>query len=232
MMNLYYHLKNHQNILLLFGGFASHPTHFLPFIPQSYDCIIVYHYQHLDFGALKTCLKHLDKEFKITLLGFSMGVFVARCFLESLQDDLQDPIKQDFTKEKSLNFVRKIAINGTEFGIHSRFGIPPRLFKLTQKAFDLEVFKHNLFGEFLDKTSDFIFLDSKILREELGFFIQVCAQFNTIKHEILWDKAILSKNDLVFNPQSQRLFWETFKSEQTQILEINAPHFAFFGWNL
>ncbi len=119
-----------------------------------------------------------------------MGVFVARVFLESLEQD-------------SIHFVRKIAINGTEFGIHSQFGIPLKLFKLTQRTFDLEAFKCNLFGKFLDKTQHFVFWDSQVLREELGFFIQTCAQFDTIGSKIFWDKIIISKQDLIFNTQHQ-----------------------------
>lgn len=239
IMRLYHQCNNRENCLLLFGGFAAHPSHFLPFIPQGYDCIIVYHYRHLDFSALKALLKEIGKESKITLLGFSMGVFAARVFLESLQDDLQgesqDFMRRDSAKEDSLNFVRKIAINGTEFGIHLKFGILPRLFKLTQKSFDLESFKCNLFGEFLDKANDFVFRDSKVLREELGFFIQSCAQFDKLTNTILWDQAIISKQDLVFNPEAQRAFWDSYRRERdksNQILEIDAPHFAFFKWQL
>lgn len=218
-MNIYQKINNNENILLIFGGFASHPSHFLPFIPESYDSIVLSSYRHLDFSALKSCLKSLNPQPKITLLGFSMGVFVARIFLESLEQD-------------SIPIVRKIAINGTEFGIHSQFGIPLKLFKLTQKTFDLEAFKRNLFGKFLDKTQHFVFLDSQTLREELGFFIQACAQFDTLKSKIFWDKIIISKHDLIFNAQSQRNFWIDFKNSQAQILELPTPHFAFFDWRL
>ncbi|WP_273212918.1 pimeloyl-ACP methyl esterase BioG family protein [Helicobacter rodentium] len=216
-MNLYQSLNNNKNILLIFGGFASHPSHFIPFIPQNYDLILLYRYQNLDFSKLKSCLNHLSKDCKITLVGFSMGVFIARVFMESLQD--------------TDCFVRKIAINGTEFGIHSKFGIPPKLFKLTQKTFDLEVFKRNLFGEFLSCTSDFIFLDSPILREELSFFITACERFQTISSEIVWSESIVSNRDLVFNAEFQKNFWIHFKNNKTRILELDAPHFVFFNWH-
>lgn len=218
-MNLDCNLKSRENLLLIFGGFASHPSHFLSFIPKSYDSIVLSSYRHLDFSALQSCLKLLNPKPKITLLGFSMGVFVARIFLESLEED-------------SIPIVRKIAVNGTEFGIHSQFGIPLKLFKLTQRTFDLEAFKRNLFGKSLDKTQDFIFLDSQALREELGFFIRACAQFDTIKDKILWDKIIISKHDLIFSTQSQRNFWIDFKNSQARILELDTPHFAFFDWQL
>lgn len=217
-MNIYQKINNNENILLIFGGFASHPSHFLPFIPAHYDFMLLFHYQHLDFSVLKSLLQNLNKESKITLLAFSMGVFVARIFMESSQD--------------SNHFARKIAINGTEFGIHSKFGIPPKLFKLTQKAFNLTTFKHNLFGKFFNQTHNFEFLDSNILREELGFFIQTCPQFDTITSEIFWDKILISKQDLVFDTQSQKNFWIDFKGAQERILDIDAPHFVFFDWQL
>ena len=198
-----------ENITLIFGGFGAHPTHFLPFFPK--NCIIVYHYTHLDFTALLEIL-HSFQNRKITLIAFSMGVFVARIFLEQYAIPLQ----------------RKIAINGTEYGIHTQYGIPPKLFKLTLKTFDLEAFKRNLFGEFLEKTRDFIFLDSTTLREELAFFIESCAQFPMQDSmERHWDYAIISKNDLIFSPHAQQAFW----NNKTKIIFLDAPHFTFFQWN-
>ena len=141
-----------------------------------------------------------------------MGVFVARVFLE----------------QHAILLQRKIAINGTEHGIHAQYGIPPKLFKLTLKTFDLEVFKRNLFSEFLEKTRDFIFLDSTTLRKELAFFIESCAQFPMQDSmERHWDCAIISKNDLIFSPRAQQAFW----SDKTEIILLDAPHFAFFQWN-
>ena len=198
-----------ENITLIFGGFGAHPTHFLPFFPK--NCIIVYHYTHLDFTALLEIL-HSFQNRKITLIAFSMGVFVARVFLE----------------QHAIVLQRKIAINGTEHGIHAQYGIPPKLFKLTLKTFDLEVFKRNLFSEFLEKTRDFIFLDSTTLRKELAFFIESCAQFPMQDSmERHWDCAIISKNDLIFSPRAQQAFW----SDKTEIILLDAPYFAFFQWN-
>ena len=198
-----------ENITLIFGGFSAHPTHFLPFFPK--NCIIVYHYTHLDFTALLEIL-HSFQNRKITLIAFSMGVFVARIFLEQYAIPLQ----------------RKIAINGTEYGIHAQYGIPLKFFKLTLKTFDLEAFKRNLFGEFLEKTRDFIFLDSTTLREELAFFIESCAQFPMQDSmERHWDYAIISKNDLIFSPHAQQAFW----NNKTKIIFLDAPHFTFFQWN-
>ena len=92
----------------------------------------------------------------------------------------------------------------------------------------MEAFKRNLFGEFLEKTRDFIFLDSTTLREELAFFIESCAQFPMQDSmERHWDYAIISKNDLIFSPHAQQAFW----NNKTKIIFLDAPHFTFFQWN-
>ena len=208
-MQLYKSYHNTQEVFLIFGGFASHFSHFEPFFR---DYLLLYNYTHLDFTALLEIL-HSFQNRKITLIAFSMGVFVARVFLE----------------QHAILLQRKIAINGTEHGIHAQYGIPPILFKLTLKTFDLEVFKRNLFSEFLEKTRDFIFLDSTTLRKELAFFIESCAQFPMQDSmERHWDCAIISKNDLIFSPRAQQAFW----SDKTEIILLDAPHFAFFKWNL
>ena len=86
-----------------------------------------------------------------------MGVWAANLFVNSTQCPLK--------------FVSKTAINGTEYGIDETYGIHPKLFALTQKRFNLESFKNNLFGEHLPKTQNFIFLEESLLKKELQFFL-------------------------------------------------------------
>ncbi|TLD82941.1 DUF452 family protein [Helicobacter sp. MIT 11-5569] len=212
-MQLHKSLDNTDEIFLIFGGFASHPSHFAPFFKNH---ILLYNYTHLDFSTLLDSLNTLPKNSKITLIAFSMGVFIARLFLSL----------HAFKPHKA------IAINGTEYGIHKDYGIPLTLFKHTQKHFTnhsnvaLEQFKSNLFEEHLTKTKDFVFLDSNILCDELTFFIETCSAHNSFSSPISWDFAYISTRDLIFSPKAQRTFWQN----QTKILELDAPHFAFFDW--
>ncbi len=207
-MQIYKNLKNNKKILLIFGGFASHFTHFLPFLFSECGVIILYNYSHLDFRELNILLESLQDS-TIKLISFSMGVFVA----------------SEFLRQNSLK-CEKIAINGTEAGIHSEFGIPLKLFRLTHKNFCLESFKQNLFGKFLAKTQDFIFLDYSVLKKELEFFMQTCKEYE--RSPILWDLAVISKQDLIFSSSNQIVFWK--QASVKKILEIDAPHFAFFTW--
>ncbi|MBX7491050.1 pimeloyl-ACP methyl esterase BioG family protein [Helicobacter turcicus] len=218
-MQLFKALNNKKEIILFFGGFGAHPSHFLPFIPKHCDALVLHHYAHLDFNPLLETLHSLPKDSKITLIAFSMGVFVARIFLNTYA----------FKPHKI------IAINGTEYGIQKDYGIPPALFRRTYKHFAtngdlaLKHFKSNLFSEHLDKAHNFVFLDSNTLCAELAFFMESCATHSTLLVPISWDFAVVSLRDLIFSPQAQNAFWQ---STNTKTIPINAPHFAFFDWNL
>lgn len=208
-MQIHIEGNNTREVLIIFGGFASHFTHFTPFFNGDFTRIVLYHYTHFDFTQLQRVL--LDfKDCKITLIAFSMGVFVARLFLQNF----------------SLK-CRKIAVNGTEYGIHNTLGIPLKLFKHTLKYFNLDAFKKNLFGDFMDKTESFVFLDDVLLREELEFFIAHSLQY-PITEYLQWDLVVIAKNDLIFNAIAQKRFWEGANAKE--VLEIEAPHFAFFVW--
>ncbi|MCC3041127.1 DUF452 family protein, partial [Campylobacter jejuni] len=114
--------ENSQELILVFGGFASHPSHFAH-LKSDKNVVLVYDYENLDF---KFDLKSFSK---ITLIAFSMGVCVASRVL------------------KDIEFSQKIAINGTPFGIDKLKGIHPAIFRKTLQNFKLENFKEALFKE-------------------------------------------------------------------------------------
>ncbi|HEE8976814.1 TPA: DUF452 family protein, partial [Campylobacter jejuni] len=154
--------ENSQELILVFGGFASHPSHFAH-LKSDKNVVLVYDYENLDFKF------DLNSFSKITLIAFSMGVCVANRLL------------------KELNFKQKIAINGTNLGIDKSKGIHPTIFKKTLQNFKLEHFKEVLFEECKSLAKDFIFKDEKALKIEL----EKLFDFALVKQEenLLWDKV-------------------------------------------
>ncbi|EAI9961022.1 DUF452 family protein, partial [Campylobacter coli] len=134
--------ENSQELILVFGGFASHPSHF-SHLKSDKNVVLVYDYENLDFKF------DLNSFSKITLIAFSMGVCVASRVL------------------KDIEFSQKIAINGTPFGIDKLKGIHPAIFARQIKKFDLSSFKKSLFKERENEAKDFIFKDEKDLKTEL-----------------------------------------------------------------
>ncbi|HEF3189968.1 TPA: DUF452 family protein [Campylobacter jejuni] len=166
---------NSKKLIVIFGGFASHPSHF-SHLKSDKNVILFYDYEKFD---LNFDFKAFDELF---LIAFSMGVCVANRLL------------------KELNFKQKIAINGTNLGIDKSKGIHPAIFKKTLQNFKLEHFKEALFKERKSLAKDFIFKDEKALKIEL----EKLFDFALIKQEenLLWDKVYSSKEDEIFPPNA------------------------------
>lgn len=208
-MNIYRSTNNHKELLVIFAGFAGHFSHFVPFVPKTLDWICISDYRCLDLESLKEVFELFAYYKKISIIAFSMGVWVANKAI----------VKWDAESQ----ITQKIAINGTEFGIDKQYGIPPKLFALTLKRFDLKVFLQNLFlGEI---PKDYVFLQEKELKEELKSLLN---HQSSLQKSLIWDKVIISKNDLIFSSQNQIRFWSDFYPHKTQIISLDAPHFAFF----
>lgn len=206
-MNIYHNIKDNNNIILIFGGFASHPSHFIPIYGD--NIIIVYNYSSADFSELVYVIEKCNVT---TVIAFSMGVSMAYKFFSE--------------NCNMLNDVTKIAINGTGNGIDREFGIDPFVFKAVYRKFNLEVFVNNLFDCHIDKAKKFKFefLDIDTLKSELLFFIKQDYKFVKSIH---WNKIYISKNDLIFPSNSQINFWNK-EGLSSAIAMIEAPHFAFF----
>lgn len=164
-----------KKLIVVFGGFASHPSHF-SHLKSDKNVILFYDYENFD---LNFNFKVFDELF---LIAFSMGVCVANRLL------------------KELNFKQKIAINGTNLGIDKSKGIHLTIFKKTLQNFKLEHFKEALFKERKSLAKDFIFKDEKVLKIEL----EKLFDFALTKQEenLLWDKVYSSKEDEIFPPNA------------------------------
>ncbi|MBK1963437.1 pimeloyl-ACP methyl esterase BioG family protein [Campylobacter novaezeelandiae] len=167
--------NSHSNeLILFFGGFASHPSHFVH-LKSNKNVLMCYDYEDLSFKF------DLNTFCKITLIAFSMGVCVASKLL------------------KNYEFDKKIAINGTNLGIDETKGIHPVIFNKNIKKFNLENFKKSLFKEKINLAKNFIFKEENSLKEELKKLLEFALKH---KEEIfIWDKIYSSIEDDVF-PQN------------------------------
>ncbi len=179
-------------LVLFFLGYAFTPESIAHLDSGTYDLSAVYDYRSLDLD------KSVLEKREIILVAHSMGVWAANKVLKDV------PLKQ------------AIAINGTPFGIHDTFGIPPETFKRTIDRFDFELFKKWCF---LSDASKVNFPFAKNPREELCALYEASSE--KVEENVRWDKAIVSKKDLVFPPTASACF-------QCPVKTLSAPHYPFF----
>lgn len=193
--------ENSKELILFFGGFASHFSHF-KHLSSKKNVLMCYDYE--DFNLTL----NLNSFEKITLIAFSMGVCIANKLLRNV----------NFYSKIKL----KIAINGSNLGIDKKLGIHPRVFLKTIKKFSLENFKKTLFKEEINLAKDFVFKQEKELKKEL----ENLWNFANKEQEsfLVWDKIYASKNDAIFPTSALENSFKTLDF-------IDAPHFLFFHFN-
>lgn len=196
---------NNKKIILIFLGYSFLPQclNFLmsKFKNNEFDLCIVYDYSNLNSDALNEILENKN----IYLAAWSMGVWAANLVFGN-------------DKFKNINLVKKVAINGTIYGINDEFGIPKILFKKSIDEFDFENFKRLCFLKDLNKVNFAFNEKPKFELEKIYSFFE---KNNDIKDSIKFNKTIISKKDFIFPLRAYSFL--TSKKEF-----INAPHFPFF----
>ncbi len=179
-------------LVLFFLGYAFTPESVAHLSAGLYDLSVIYDYRNFDFD------KRFLKDRKIFLIAHSMGVWAANRVL------------------KGVSLEQAVAINGTPFGIHEKFGISPEAFKRTIDRFDFELFKKWCF---LSDASKVNFSFAENPKEELCMLYKASAE--PVEQNVAWTKAIVSKKDLVFPPKASECF-------KCPVKPISAPHYPFF----
>ena len=209
-----------QDLIVFFSGFASEPSHFRH-LDSAKNVLMIYNYY--DFGLDFSLQDELSKYDNCTLLAWSMGVCVASSIC------------------KNLKFSKKIAINGTNYGIHKVYGIPSALFKVTIRNLNIDDFKNALF----ETESSHTFRQLQELKDELESLYRFCIESsadstNSDSSQILesnltpessanltWDCALVSLKDRIFPACACEAF---FSLDSTRIILSKQPHFVFNGF--
>lgn len=201
MQTYWLHKNNSSELILFFAGFASHPSHY-KHLDSKIDVLMCYDYQifYLDID--------MAKYEKIWLVAYSMGVSVAARLLKDMQNtDI---------------FTRKIALSGTNYGIHETLGIPQAIFMRTIKKFNLKDFKSRIFGENIGLTKGFCFANETHLQAELQYLYDFCNAENV---DFTWDRIYISTKDTIFPPQ---MCYLSFGNDREAICKLPTWHYPFF----
>ena len=197
---------NHQELILLVSGWSISPSVFEEYIPENKDFLIVHGFSSLDFDySLLTSYR------RITLIGFSMGVWAAAHL---------------FASHTAILFCEKIAINGTPLLIDDQCGIPAAIYQGTLDGLDdknLQKFHRRMLAS-TDGYRQFVaanpIADIAVLKQELSFVQTHCTHFQPPAFS--WDKAIIGQHDRIFPPDNQLHAWGLLNAT---IYQEEAAHF-------
>ena len=213
-MKTYIRRRDKNNHLVVFyGAWGTDENVFIPLCNDEFDFILFYNYS-ADEALVLPETKTYEK---ITLIGFSLGVWAAEYL------SLKTGIKPDVT----------IAVNGTPIPADDRYGIPLKLFEGTLNNItehNMDKFYFRMFGDkkTFEKNRDRIpHRTIKSLNDELRWL------YNRIMEPrdagFKWDYAVTSEKDRIFPSKNLIGYWE--KANDTKHIILPLPHYFFHKWD-
>lgn len=198
-------INDNNELIIFFNGWGMDEKPFLKYINKNKNFLICYDYQDLDFN-----LNLIKSYSKILLIAWSMGVFIASKVFEKI----------------NINFIKKIAINGTLFPINKNLGIHPKIFDLTLNTLNtenLQKFYFNMCGNIENYN---LFNLNKPTRDIKSIFLELQSIKNIFLNSQItnfaWDKAIIGLQDNIFKYKNQINSWN---NKNMVINKVNAYHY-------
>lgn len=174
-----------------------------------------------DYKDLSTDVR-LDLYDGVYIVGWSMGVFNAECFMH----------------EHTLNVLHKTAVAGTCRPVDDEYGLLVDICRgtldnwadTTRRKFSMRMCGgRSAFADLLPLMSERTVNDQ---HDELAAIMSRADKCNLHDVDVNWHKAIISVADLIFLPDNQRRYW---MSHANTVVDIEMPHFPFgviTDWNV
>ena len=206
-MQYFYQNNQSKDLIVFFSGWGCDYNQFAN-LHDNKDVLILYDYQDLTLA-----FDFLRYE-NIYVIAYSAGVFIASIWADNMP-----------------NVRQKVALCGNPYLFDETLGI---------SAENIKVFKEITLDNYLDFRRKYMVIDDeeyeKYNKLESLRTIESCANeltaiqklYDERKEQInpMFDKAIVSENDLIFNLPAQRNFYK----DKLQVI-ANAKHHIFFRFN-
>lgn len=172
------------------------------------DCDVLVCY---DYRELNQVFPDIKQYKEIYVIAWSMGVWAAAQVLPSLNW----PVK------------KYIAFNGTERPVDDRFGIPVKVYELTEKGMN-ERGREKFFMRMLDTPQEKEYFNSirplRELEEQCEELYKIHKQSLEAQQILVWDKVYVSEKDIIFPVENQRNWWA---QRETSIESLPGNHYPF-----
>ncbi len=148
---------------------------------------------------------------EIYVVSWSMGVWAAANVIPLL----------------GIDPVKRVALNGTELPVDDQYGIPVKIYTLTERGLNEKGRKKFLQRMFTDAGEWEFFQDTLLSRsleevcEELNLIHQ---QSHSMQNRLQWDKIYISDKDVIFPVKNQQNFW---KAQCSDIRTLPGGHYPF-----
>lgn len=201
---------NNDRLILFFNGWGMDERVVQHLNSGDKDVLMFYDYRDLTSEKIS----ELDCYKEITVIAWSMGVWAASVILSHWN------LAPSFA----------IALNGTEQAIDDEMGIPSKGYQLTEDRMD-ERGRAKFFSRIFSGRSDFNDnIPQRKLEEQKEELKCIRLQAEQHKAQFKWNRAYISKADVIFPTQNQENSW----LDKTDIHFLEGGHYPFChfkSWN-
>lgn len=196
-------------VILFFNGWGM-DSRVVKHLKCRSDVVMFYDYRTLELETFPD----LDAYREIDVVAWSMGVWAAAQFLSL----------------RNIRPLRRVALNGTERPVDDRFGIPVRVYGLTEKGMN-EKGREKFVARMLNRPEVPV---TDVTGRPLG---EVCEELRRIRESsadwqclLGWDKAYISEQDVIFPVSGQRAWWSGRCPEIRMLPGGHFPFYHFESW--
>lgn len=199
--------KESDRVIIFFNGWGMDPG-VVAHLEGEVDVVVCGDYRHLNAEVFP----ELDHYRKIYVVAWSMGVWAAANTLPVFH------VKPE----------RLIALNGTERPIDDKYGIPERVYLLTEKGMN-EKGREKFISRMLNGADERMRFAGCFPQR---LYVEVCEELVEIRihstgyqNELKWDKIYISEKDVIFPVTAQQNWWQ---GKGVEIHYLSGGHYPFY----
>lgn len=175
--------------------------------PAGYDILCIFDYRTL----YPVAESETEAYRRVYLFAWSFGVRVSESVF------------------RKISFYKTVALNGTPYPVHNRFGIPVRPFLLTLRSIrtaGTEAFERRTYGKYYPIAA--AWPPSRSL-EDKARELEALHELSQVEADepFTWDEALVGSKDLIFPPDNQLACWKERYPDTRITTAEGMPHYPF-----
>lgn len=175
------------------------------------DVLMFYDYRSMELEVLPD----LNAYREINVVAWSMGVWAAAQFLTT----------------RNIRSLKRVALNGTERPVDDRYGIPVRVYALTEKGMT-EKGREKFVARMLNAQAENLVVDftNRPLSEVCEELSRIREESAVLQNVLEWDTVYISQQDVIFPVAGQQTWWTERGAEIRMLPGGHFPFYQFESW--
>ena len=201
-----------NRLIVFFSGWGTDENMVLPYLDGSFDLVFIYSYS----SELPFIIPGNKKYKEVVLIGWALGVWAAEYFMPKL----------------NIKPTLSIAVNGTPYPFHDKYGIPVDKIDKFLETVDCDKVKHLQLTVFGGKDHLYHQMGRITEKQIEAALFEFRWLYNRIMEQdnptVKWDYAVISRGNRIIPEHNMDNYWNSIK--KIKKIKVDLPIFPFDNW--